>query len=414
MPSGGVDKRCLDAVTRHYLASRDFNGMSLDALRRQKRLSKAVTRATVAELVHQGLVSVNCDQTNPFIKAFPEKSVERQLSDLEKAELTCVYPSQAHLRTVVDVALYDGKPFTLRLALGEPQFTHVAFDTSVLEIYRNDPRYSYACDDVEGKIFFDHGDIVERSARGRDDTFLETFGFAFDREENRAAAAFLRYLSKFTAEHQQIWWARRHDGEWTLHPGYLHITLGIDDEHISVFDAVLEEQRVINAATTAMGFGPLFRQVPTAHDRPRDFGFILRPTLREYQLFVLCLDKLMSDNIRRGFFPDSIRRRRDSDAREKGTIEMLEDWLDGWFWRVPENTRKDVVEAFRTVRRERQAPAHKIEPDNYDGKYLKDQRILVARSCGALRLLRLILVPFAGEGKMDVPSALQESKIWFY
>ena len=39
-----------------------------------------------------------------------------------------------------------------------------------------------------------------------------------------------------------------------------------------------------------------------AEERPIDFAFMVRPTLRELNAFVLTLDKLLSDNIDPKFF----------------------------------------------------------------------------------------------------------------
>ncbi len=59
-----------------------------------------------------------------------------------------VYPERTYLERVVDRDQYQGRPYTLGLALGDAELFHRAFDLSVLERYRNDPRYLYQAADV--------------------------------------------------------------------------------------------------------------------------------------------------------------------------------------------------------------------------------------------------------------------------
>ena len=62
----------------------------------------------------------------------------------------CAYPSSQQLKKIVNTTAYSDRPFTLRLALGEPQLCYESFDLSILEFYRNDPRYYYQHDDISG------------------------------------------------------------------------------------------------------------------------------------------------------------------------------------------------------------------------------------------------------------------------
>jgi hypothetical protein len=80
----------------------------------------------------------------------------------------------------------------------------------------------------------------------------------------------------------------------------------------------------------AMGRPPLFRET----ERPKRFGFLIRPTAYEFEQFVLLLDKCMSENIDRKFFLKDVefevlKSRRDGDTvvEQKGTIQILEEWL---------------------------------------------------------------------------------------
>src|SRR5205823_6838085 len=122
---------------------------------------------------------------------------------------------------------------------------------------------------------------------------------------NRAVAAFLRYLSRLTPEHQQIWKAKELTGNYTLHPDYFNYTVVGDwGKKFPIFVAFCAEMHLINAMTRAMGRTPLFRQTfgLCGEQKPPRFTFLVRPTLDEFNDFVLLLDKILSDNLSKDFF----------------------------------------------------------------------------------------------------------------
>jgi len=88
---------------------------------------------------------------NPYIKAFQPPSKSKQIEELEANDLmhACAYPTHSVLSKRVKAAAQD-EPFTRRLMLGEPQLEFHSFDLSILEFYRNDPRYAYETDDIRG------------------------------------------------------------------------------------------------------------------------------------------------------------------------------------------------------------------------------------------------------------------------
>ena len=175
-------------------------------------------------------------------------------------ESICVYPSRTYLENTVDRSSYSMVPFTLRLALGEPQLSFLAFDLSVLEIYRNDPRYYYSNDDISGSISISGSYYEDEAVPESDKVLLQSFGFAYTSELNRAVAVFLRYLDDLSPQHQQIWRAKLLDGDYKLHPGYFSSSiLGNWHQGISIFQAFLEEIEHINNMCSLMGWPSLFR-----------------------------------------------------------------------------------------------------------------------------------------------------------
>src|SRR5262249_3700336 len=144
---------------------------------------------------------------NPHVIRVGFEPKETQIAKLAATDLhqTCIYPRPRYLAAVVDTARYTREPYKLCLALGEPQLTHRSFDLSVLETYRNDPRYRYENNDINGSISVRDGASGLHGMEERDEVFLQTFGFSYDDDLNRAVAVYLRYLADLSSEHQQVW-----------------------------------------------------------------------------------------------------------------------------------------------------------------------------------------------------------------
>src|SRR5690349_8075397 len=105
-------------------------------------------------------------------------------------------------------------------------------------------------------------------------------------------------------------------------------------ERESIFVAYLEEIHHINEMCKKIGWLPLFNKEIPSHEKPREFGFLIRPTAKEFHDFVLLLDKLTSDNINRDFFKGKIALEAEKDlgggrisVQQKGTITLLEEWI---------------------------------------------------------------------------------------
>ena len=111
------------------------------------------------------------------------------------------------------------------------------------------------------------------------------------RLHDRPARARVRYLSDLSPELQQLWAAKMLPGDYELHPGYFDgAILGQRPEVVSIFDAFVHEQHHINAMCDRMGKPNLFEEF-LEDKRPRNFGFLIRPTLKEFNDFMLLLDQ---------------------------------------------------------------------------------------------------------------------------
>jgi len=419
------ERKILKAVTNRYLDSNDFNGLRMDELLGPRMSPKKVV-SLVRGLVGQGLLRTlrQEDDSNPFILRHGCVSVEEQLAalDADRPIAACLYPTKQHLAKAVDPRRYEGRPFTLELALGGPQMAYRNFEPQVLEPYVADPRYTFENDDVGGRI----GLQSKAEVPDRDNVFLQTFGFSFTQGSpdskaatslTRAVAVYLRYLSYLTPEHQTMWKTRQVVGEFGLHPDYHRSSIqGEWYQRFPIHTALMIEMKTVNEMADAMGRPRFFRET----ERPRDLFFLLRPTRKKYLDYVSLLDRLLSDNINVDFFKGEVeshfvtKHKGVQTKQPKGTITMLDEWIRGKVTQADDGI-KEMIDDLRRIRKERQPAAHGLHDDDYDPSFFEAQRLRSQDAYVAVRLLRTMLaghiaVRAAG---IEAPKELNEGMLWF-
>lgn len=420
--------RILQEITSFYLESRDFNGIPAIKLTETLGIGWKEMRDSLQELIEADLVGVLYsdaqDNTHILRTGFESKVV--QISKLPTDELfhTCLYPLPKHLNRVLDVSGYTSEPYKLCLALGEPQLAYRSFDLTVLEYYRNDPRYSYSNDDINGWISVKNEYFESDQMPQYDQVLLETFGFSYDQNLNRAVAVYLRYLADLSPEHQQMWRMKELAGKYLIHPDYYRNTIVGDwGGKIPIFSALVDELYIINRMAEAMGRPPLFKQDygEYGEGRPQKLSFLVRPTLEEFNSFILLLDKLLSDNINKRFFQgevphESEKERADGKitVEQKGTLQMLDEWIRKKFQTTDWEPWDEGIKALRDIRKLRQKPAHAIDENVFNQSYFKEQRELTIRAYKALRTIRLLLAnhPSVRRANINIPKSLAEGDIW--
>ncbi len=412
-----------DLVVEQYLGSGDFNGLPSHTARRSLSVSGPELLEVVEESVQSGRLSVLFGDVhpNPHIRAFEDEAAEVQVAKLRSGRFAdyVMYPSAALLKTAVSIQDYSGRPYSLQLALGAGQLDYASFDLSVLDFYRRDPRFHFWCNDVTGTISVGNEAYESTTFPEKHKTGIQCFGFSYNDALERAVAVFLTDLAGLTPEHQQLWATHeRSDADFKLHPDfYRSQILGEWDLRASLTDAFIEELVTINKMCAAIGWKPIFR----SQVKPKEFGFLLRSTRRELNDFVLLLDKLMSDNLNADFYPDRIAHEREVQRKDgtvvmerKGTIALLDEWLGKTFKPADPQPLKEMIAAFREVRKRRQQPAHAMNEDEYDAALFKEQRDLMMRAYEAVRTMRLILTnhPQARPVRDEMNEQVRDGNIW--
>jgi hypothetical protein len=417
-----IDK-IYEIVERKYFESSDFNGMPIYGFEGTFDVDTPEFRAVLRAGIEKEILTANF-HGNTHILRFSGTPTVKLLEVFDSAEYpshTCLYPHPKKLIDSPRLAGYAASPYAAELAKGGGQLDFRAFDLSVLENYRNDPRYSYNTDFIHGQIciedaYYDSGKMQEH-----DQILLDSFGFAYDDDMSRYVAVFLRYLSKLSPEHQRIWRAKEAFGNIKLHPDYYASSIeGSWGTRLSIFEAFVMELQTINEMCALMGRASLFRH-SYSEDRPKEFGFLLRPTVAEFNDFILLLDKMMSDNINKDFFgsdveleSDEIRGDGKIVVKPKGTIQILESWFAKMFRAVDATPVDTMIGAFKRVRKLRQTPAHKVNANAFDQNIFRKQRDIVIDAYNAVRTLRLLLSnhPAVLNNPPKINEQLFNGKIW--
>ena len=238
----------------------------------------------------------------------------------------------------------------------------------------------------------------------------------------RAVVAFLRYLHDLPADQQAYIAQFALEGDFKLHPDFYRTQIiGDFPERISVYDAFLEEKTHINRMCTLIGKPPLFKSDAGAYERPLGFGILIRPTKKEYRDFCLLLDQLLGDDINRQFFDGDIPlfeilTRADGGEKKQsiGTIALLENWFKARFRLSDPAKLNQTFKAIREVRKERQRPAHVADENDWNEKYIADQRNIMESAFSAIREIRMMLENHPKVANYDVPEWLRQGKVWFF
>jgi hypothetical protein len=391
-------------IIEFYIDSKDFNGIPFQKLLNILDIETELFQLSLKELYTDNLIDIVSSNyvANPHIKQFSNLNRVRLLEEfdeIEKLKACYFYPSVYLMSNIENNIFkqYNKKPYSKNLAQGYGQLDFQSFDISILEFYRNDPRYYYQCNDIQGSIYI-QSEHEENFSFESGKIYLQSFSFSYSKEHNqRCVAVFNKYLSDLSEEHQLVWKHKEIKNDFKLHPVYIqHSIMGEFSDYISLTDAFLEEMKIINAMSVLMKKPNFFKKTYNNDEIP-EFSFLLKPTLKEYNDFIHLLDKLMSENLNKDFFEndilleyDEIRSDNKIEVKRKGTVQLLNEWLNKYFTSEKQGHIKDIIPIIKKIRKLRQSPAHSIKQNIFDNKYYKEQRELLNKDYIGIRTIRLI------------------------
>jgi hypothetical protein len=380
----------LELTIAQYLGSGDFNGLYLGSK------DKSWRRAAHA-LICSGEVEV-IDETifpNPHLRPWHNpKPVDKQIESLDAA-LTgasfglCLYPMPETLVGNFSVVSLDQEPYRQRMAQGGTSLELAHFRFDVLEAYRNDPTFSFEFEDFGARIIVTDEVYIDEAA-SEDDKIMLRLGFAYELPLDeggpiiRRACVFLGDLMKLTPVHQRRWhtYEVASDG-LKPHPVWWMRQMGEWADGLGPFDGLIYELKTWDELH-ARAFNDVHLLKTT--ERPREFGWIMRPSQGEYDHFIQLLDKLLSENLKHDAFDAAGVPRKDDEGQELGTLTRLDLYLDRA--KVTEEQRKIVLKPLREVRSARQKPAHAIRTNITNTNFVRRQAELMQEVQGSIRQLR--------------------------
>jgi hypothetical protein len=140
----------------------------------------------------------------------------------------------------------------------------------------------------------------------------------------------------------------------------------------------------------------LFRSM----ERPREWGWVLRPSTNEWQHLVHTTDKLLSENLNQKALDAVEARTVNDDGSAAGSLNRLGFYLEDTA-ACPLALVKQVLKPLKEVRKERQKPAHALVVAATDATITAQQRDLLNNIAGALHLLRQLLQQHPRDGRLD-------------
>lgn len=389
-----LPEELLKAVVEKYLKSGDFNGLYLPANVKQDLVQRA--KLLVSEGMLEVMVS-GVDYLNPHIRPWPSRrTLESQIESLDELSVAdygiVLYPTPLALKGVRVPARLKSQPFGEALAKGRGTLELAYFSFDVLEPYRNDPRYHFRYGDFGVDMGIGDEAYLDETELERDKVSLSHLGFAYDLSGYdrgdvntpivRRVAAFYGDLAKLTPEHQQRWRSYQvPDDGLEAHPAWWENQMGNWSDGIGPFEHLFLELENLDALWIR-AFGQALLSVT---DRPQDFGWILRPSQREWDEFIVQLDKVLSENIRHDGLDAAGAPRTDKNGQTLGTLTRLTAFLE--LKGIDKAIVTDLLRPLRDVRQARQKPAHALRANVTDKTFVHRQVAMLEDLNDALREL---------------------------
>ena len=351
---------------------------------------------------------------NPHIRALEDDASEEQIEKLTpvKLEHACIYPLPKHLESVVNKKQFFQRPYTLKLALGAPLYTYDFFDPTILIHYQQKPQCSIV-NDIQGVLQLPYTSMqfsraIYKTEAGQPLTEL--------------IATSLENLARLREPDQQYWHSMSIPVQCNVHPDVISpLKQGAFRQRLSVFEALHEELRAVNALCEQLGKPFLFTSEEALFSRYSLQGSLIHPTLGSFNHFFLGLQILLFQNINSDFL-DTIAPHPVSQKRGKRTtklrrpsktaLEWIETWLITTYNLSTETPVERLIMHIKRTRVEMRRKLLRENPHITDHSLLHLQRRLVWNTYLTMKWLRtsferILERPFAA-----LHPLVREEQIW--
>ncbi len=406
----------LNCITGYYLDSDHFNGMPLPSLADRLDIELGGLIPLIKPLVTNKTASIVFGDLhpNPFIRALPDAPVSEQLAKLvpQKLENACIYPLSGHLKKVVEPENFSSRPFSLKLALGAPQYTFDFFDPFVLEQYLQDDQCE-VLSDVQGLLNFSQTRF--RFSRA-------SFGQRYGHQFTDLIASNLNELSRLPSNDQQHWESMLLTGSGTIHPDVEGpLFNGSFRKKLSVFEALLAEMKAVNALCPELSKPPLFIFHADAGKQAGNFGFMTVPSMQNFGQFFLHYQILLLQNInpvflksinQSGYERVTKKGGRKLNRPSKTTLEYISEWLVKSFDIMDEGLLVRLAQLIKSTRKEfsnRQLNGYITHADR---SFMHTQRRLMWYAYQAVKWIRLTFEQYINKKYEALHPLLREEKVW--
>lgn len=370
----------LAELRKRYINSGDFNGLHLSG--RETTLERV---SAAVELLDAGLVQVvgESDYINIHIRPWPSRrTVEAQRQELKSLSPemygVCLYPTTLGMKGVRLPKRFQDAPYLTAMARGRSTLELAYFSTDVLEPYRNDARYSFSIDDFGVQIGIRNDAYFDDSEPEKDKVGLWHLGFAYDLSDYdpadyaspivRRVAAFYGDLDDISSEHQQRWASYQvPDVGLHPHPVWFGIQMGQWPDGIGPFYRLFQELGYINTLFERVWGKSLF----AVTEKPQDLGWILRADQREWDTFIVQLDKVLSENISRDALDAAGVTKRNAAGQPLGTLRRLEEFMT--MNHVQSDRARWAMKPLHDVHSARQKPAHVLRTNVTNKTFIHKQ-----------------------------------------
>lgn len=411
-----LNKIIIQHVTAYYLESSHFNGMPVISLADRINMDLENLIPILKRLIESGMVSVvyGDRHPNPYVRAMQDEPSNDQIAKLipEKLEYACIYPQPKHLESVVNKQHFFHLPYTLKLALGSPLYSHDFFDPSVLSYYERQPHCSII-NDIRGIITLPYTNLQYSKA-----LYVTEQG----KPVTELVALNLEQLARLRAIDQQYWYSMSLPVRCRLHPDVIHPLLhGAFRERISIFEALHEEIMAINGLCPLLDKPAMFHSGTSDLYNPVLEGYLIQPTLNSFENFFVALQIHLFQNVNEAFLrtigPLPVKKMRGKRATymrrpSKTSLERIEAWLMASFDAAPRKVIQRFILLIKRTRIELSKRMMQEDADALNSELLNQQRRLMWNAYQAIQWIRISLENGLNNIHETLHPLVREQKIW--